>query len=320
MKSKLTFTQSVKEEICENDFTNLQYLDVLSGFIMTNATYVEEEDKRKIVLATENAKIAKLIFKALNQTFNVTPLFTYQKKMKLDKCVVYHITISDKIDEILSYLELVDEEGYPTYPRAILDDTEKIRAFLSGVFLASGSVNSPNSSNYHLQMVVPSPDDAKYIIKLTNKFKNDKSMDFKSLSRRNKGVVYLKKADQIACFLAVAYASNSMMEFEDARIRKDFINSDNRYQICVTANYQKTLAKSTEQINDINIIEKKYGLIHLNEKEQLVAKARLNNPEAPLSEIALIVKNENPNISISKSGVNRIFTSFHDLAISLKRQ
>ena len=78
---KNTFTQEVKEEICNNDFTNLQFLSVLSSFILINGDFKEENDERKIVLSTENAKIAKLIYKALNQTFGISPSFTYTKKM-----------------------------------------------------------------------------------------------------------------------------------------------------------------------------------------------------------------------------------------------
>ena len=75
---------------------------------------------------------------------------------------------------------------------------------------------------------------------MLNRFRNEKNMDSKMIARRNKFVVYIKKADQIANFLAVVNASSSMLQFENVRIEKDFINSDNRYQICYNANYQKT--------------------------------------------------------------------------------
>ncbi len=309
---KSTFTQTVKDEICENDFTNLQYLSVLSAFIMINASF-STEDERKILLSTENAKIAKLIFKALKQTFSVTPIFTYSKKMKLDKCVVYHITIKEKIDEIMTYLELIDDEGYEVYPYNIISEVDELRAFIAGLFLASGSVNSPTSDNYHLQITVNSEETAKYIVKQLNRFRNEKSMDFKYVKSRNKYIVYLKKADQIANFLAVVYANESMMDFENERIQKDFINSDNRYQICLNANYQKTIAKSNEQIKDIEMIEKHFSMCYLSEKEQLIAKARKEYNEAPLSELSLILKKEY-GITISKSGLSRAFNNIHDLA------
>lgn len=316
---KSTFTQDVKEEICSVEFTNLQYLGLLSSFIMINGDFVDEENEQKIILSTENAKIAGLLYKALNQTFGIAPLFNFTKKMKLDKGTVYHVTIKDKVQEITSYLQLCDEEGYPTFPDELIQEKDVLRAFISGAFLASGSVNSPTSDNYHLQIVVNDEESAKYLIKLLNRFRNDKNMDFKYISRRSKYVVYLKKADQIANFLAVSYANVAMMDFENVRIQKDFINSDNRYQICFNANYEKTIAKAKEQIEDIKLIEEKNELIHLKEKDRIIARIRLDNPEAPLSEIVNIAK-ENENINVSKSGVSRIFASFHDLAESLRRK
>lgn len=310
---KSTFTHTVKDEICENDFTNLQYLSVLSAFIMINASFVDDEEGRKILLSTENAKIAKLIFKALKQTFFVTPIFTYSKKMKLDKCVVYHITIKEKIDEIMTYLELMDEEGYETYPYNIIAEVDELRGFIAGLFLASGSVNSPMSDNYHLQITVNTEETAKFVVKLLNRFRNEKSMDFKYVKSRNKYIVYLKKADQIANFLAVVYANGAMMDFENERIQKDFINSDNRYQICLNANYQKTIAKANEQIKDIEMIEKYFSMCYLSEKEQVIAKVRKEYVEAPLSELSLILSKEY-GITISKSGLSRAFNNIHDLA------
>ena len=192
-----------------------------------------------------------------------------------------------------------------------------LRSFLAGVFLASGSVNSPSGDNYHLQMVVDTEQDAKFVIKLLNRFRNEKNMDSKMIARRKKYVVYIKKADQIANFLAVVNASSSMLQFENVRIEKDFINSDNRYQICYNANYQKTLEKATKQIKDIKIIEEKLGLKMLTEKEQLVAKIRLENADIPLSQISDILLDEY-QIKISKSSVNRIFDSLHLIAERLE--
>ncbi len=242
----------------------IKYLQLGESFILSDA---------------QLRQIAKLIYQALTRTFSITPKFTYSRKMKLDKCVVYNITIKEKIDEILDVLELVDEEGYQIFPQNIIADGENLRAFIASLFLASGSVNSPSSDNYHLQMVV-----------------ND------DIARRKKYVVYLKKADQISNFLAVVYANVNMMNFESARIDKDYINSDNRWQICFNANFQKTLAKANEQIEDIKIIE-----------------ARMENQEAPLSELVSIIQEKN-GLSISKSGLSRIFTNLHDLANKLRRE
>ena len=309
-----SFTQNVKEEITQYEHTKEDYLPLLSGFVKTNGVISISQRNLKLSLQTENSKIAKLIYKAFISVFGITPQFSYSKKMKLDKCVVYHLHITSGVEEILRTLQITDGLE-KIWPKEILED-DGIRFYVSGVFLASGSVNPPTSSNYHLQMVVTDEDDAKFLIKILNRFKNERNMDFKYIARRNKFVVYLKKADQITTFLALVNASISMMDFESSRIEKDYINSENRYQICFNANFQKTLQKAQEQIEDIKVIDAKLGLIHLNEKEQKLALARLKNPEAPLSTLVEILMEK--DIKISKSGASRIFTKFHDLAISLK--
>lgn len=311
-----SFTQMVKEEITALEYTNEEYLPLLSGFIKTNGTLSISSKTLLLSLQTENAKVAKLIYQALVSVFKVSPQFSYSRKMKLDKGVVYHLSIHEKVDEILATLQIANEVE-ALIPKDIIEK-EGARYYICGIFLASGSVNAPNSNNYHLQMIVSTEEEAKFIVRILNRFKNEKSMDFKYISRRNKYVVYLKKADQITVFLALINASYSMLEFENARIEKDYINSENRYQICYNANFQKTIKKANEQINDIKIIDKKYGLIHLTEKEQKLALARLDNPEAPLSSLVDMLKEK--NIEISKSGASRIFSKFHDLAISLRNK
>ena len=235
--------------------------------------------------------------------------------MNLDKCVVYHIKVVSCIEPMLEQLELYREREEIVPHDIILDNG--LRTFIAGVFLASGSVNSPTGDNYHLQMVVDTEQDAKFVIKLLNRFRNEKNMDSKMIARRKKYVVYIKKADQIANFLAAVNASSSMLQFENVRIEKDFLNSDNRYQICYNANYQKTLEKANEQINDINIIEEKLGIKNLTEKEQAIAKIRLENIDIPLSQISDILLSDY-QIKMSKSSVNRVFNSLHEMAKRLQ--
>ena len=78
-----SFTQTVKDEICSLEYTDAQLLGLLSGFIMTNGRV--DFDNDVISLSTESSKIAKLIYKSINHLFNISPIFTYSKKMKLDK-------------------------------------------------------------------------------------------------------------------------------------------------------------------------------------------------------------------------------------------
>ena len=315
MEKKLTFTTEVKEEICSHEFTNKELLAILSGFCKVNGILTLSSNGMALNLKTENSKIAKMIYTTFKSLFDVTPNYTYSKKMKFDKGSVFHINIVEKTNEILETLELM-KDGMPSYPQNIVKE-EGLRYFIIGAFLASGSVNSPSSKNYHLQMVVFSEEDSKYFLKLLNRFRNEKSMDFKSISRRNRYVLYLKKGDQIATFLSIIYSHECLMNFENVRIEKDFINSDNRIQVCYTANYKKSLIKGEEQCKEINFLIEKNLLISLSDKVQMICHIRLENPDASLNQIKEILL-ETYNINLTKSGVNHIFNKVHEKYIEVK--
>lgn len=61
-------------------------------------------------------------------------------------------------------------------------------SYLRGAFLAKGSLNDPNKSNYHLEIVCQNEDEANLI----NSLLEDFSLDPKIINRPKGYVVYLK--------------------------------------------------------------------------------------------------------------------------------
>ena len=70
------------------------------------------------------------------------------------------------------------------------------RAYLAGAFLSCGSVNNPETSNYHLEMSFNEEEFAQFIADLINRFE----LNAKIIKRRNKYVVYLKSSEKIGDF------------------------------------------------------------------------------------------------------------------------
>lgn len=96
--------------------------------------------------------------------------FRVSRKMKLKKNNVYMLMVS-KAREILEDLHLMEGIGLQSIPDAVLLKTdEQKRAYLAGVFLACGSVNNPDTSNYHLEMNVNEEDYALFIEELMNHY------------------------------------------------------------------------------------------------------------------------------------------------------
>ena len=68
-------------------------------------------------------------------------------------------------------LQILTDSGLRYTPSVKMVRSEKMaRAYLQGCFLASGSINSPKSSNYHLEMSSQEKDLALSVQKLMQRF------------------------------------------------------------------------------------------------------------------------------------------------------
>ena len=196
----------------------------------------------------------------------------------------------------------------------LLKTDDERRAYLAGVFLASGSVNNPDTSNYHLEMSVNEEDYAHFIEELMNQYE----LNAKVIKRRNKYVIYLKSAEKIGDFLRAIGASQSVMDFEMTRIDRSMANTVNRWNNCDIANEVKAMSASTAQIEDIAYVMDKAGLEILDAKTQKVALLRLENRELTLNELAEVYFEETGE-TISKSGLHHRFQKIKNEALKLKQ-
>ena len=209
----------------------------------------------------------------------------------------------------------MDGLGFPEVPSdAIINTPDTKRAYLAGMFLASGSVNNPDTSNYHLEMSADSKQQAYYIQQLMNEYE----LNAKVIKRRSKYVIYLKSAEKIGDFLRAIGASNSVMEFETTRIDRSMANTVNRWNNCDIANEMKAMSASQKQIDDIAYVIDKAGIEILDSKTQIVAKIRLANPELTLSELTDVYFDETGQ-TISKSGLHHRFKKISDEAERLRQ-
>ena len=123
--------------------------------------------------------------------------FSYTRGINFHKRVQYHVLVDDP-DYILGDLEVDFFSG--KIPVNMVKGDELASNYLIGSFLASGSVNSPTSSNYHLEIAVNDEQYARWLMHLFNKVQNG-HFEAKMAQRRKQWIVYIKKGDQIADFL-----------------------------------------------------------------------------------------------------------------------
>ena len=111
----MSFTTTIKEEISRIDNTKSESISELSGFLRNNG----ECDDNLIELVTENATVAKRIYKLIKDIYDVTSTIETKKNSNFSKNNLYLIDIEEKVNFILEDLSVIDNNGniLPLSPR-----------------------------------------------------------------------------------------------------------------------------------------------------------------------------------------------------------
>ena len=293
----MSYASEVKKELTtlEVHFGNAKA--ELMALIRMNGSLGLSNHRFILNVQTENPATARRIYSLLKQFYDVESELLVRRKMKLKKNNLYIVRLNKGSDYVLKDLDILD--GFQlkeTVPLDFLDDDAKVRSYLRGAFLATGSVNNPETSSYHLEIYSLYEDHNQTICEMMNRY----GLNARTSKRRSGYITYLKEAEKIADFLSLIGATSSMLKFEDIRIMRDMRNSVNRIVNCENANFNKVADAANRQIESIKYLDKKIGLNNLPVKLQEIAIARMAHPEVSLKELGELV----PGGPISKSGVN----------------
>ncbi len=319
MKDKESFTRKVKEELCglTDTFSKEETISLLYAFLSTNGT-ISIGGNNNVSFKTEIANVIKFIYKLIKEYFPyVETSFSFVKQMKLYKATEFKLNIIEGGEEFLNELQF--DILSTKIPAEIQNSEEKIRSFMTGLFLGTGSCNSPETSNYHLEFSVRDEGHAKAILKMMNKIKSAR-FDFKPINRRNRTVLYLKRSDLISMFLAYINANDCCIEFENIRVDRDFSNSANRLLNCDVYNYNKSINKSKEILEDIQTIENALGGLQVisNEKVRELCILKKENPEASYDDLASLLT-EKLEKNVSKSNISHLIRKIKQMAEDYRR-
>ncbi len=308
----LSFTMNVKNELSLQDNERNMEMIELSAFIRNNGKY----EDNKIVLSTENNKVAKHIYILIKKMFNVVANII-DKNNSFNRSRLLLIEINQKVDNILKDLYVLSEDNkyLSNVPDFFVDNEDDKRAYLRGVFLATGSVNDPKTSRYHLEFFINDYEEAKYISSLLNEF----YLNSKIIKKEKKYMVYVKEAEKIGDFLRVINAPQAVMYYEDIRIYRDHKNMTNRLNNMEQANIERIINTCNEQIEDIHLILDTLGEQFLDEKTLEAATYRLKYPESSLQELSDIMEYETDK-PITKSGLNHRFRKIKEIANRIRSE
>ena len=234
-----------------------------------------------IRIITESRDFAYILPKLFKKAFNLS--FDNYPSMESPGKLIFQIWDPEKIDCIMDSFGF-DRWGtvslHVNFP-VVEEDCCK-GAFLRGAFLAGGSVTDPGKG-YHLEMAT-----THHSVARETDFLIREAMGFppKTASRGGTQVLYLKHSEQISDFLAYLGASVAAMGIMETRLEKELNNKVNRRCNCDDANLSKVVEAAMEQIAAIHTLKERGMLEHLPAKLQQAAKAREENPEAALTDLA----------------------------------
>ncbi|XMB71497.1 DNA-binding protein WhiA [Mycoplasmatota bacterium WC30] len=298
-----TELQSLKQLDCCNK-AELSALLHIGGSIEKNSLGLS------LVFQTTNNAVVRRFMILLKSLYDIEITLIKKQTNKLRKHDIFILKIADKINYILSDLSLINESAifFQDVEERIIENECCKKAYLRGAFLATGSINSPETSAYHLEIQAFSIVQANVLKDIANNF----YLNAKVAKNKRGYIAYIKEAEKIADFLRVIGASNSLFDFEDSRIKRDFKNSINRVINCDIANEKKAMMAAINQLKHIEIVERRYK-DNLSKSMSEAIFLRKKYPESSLLELSY-ASLEYYDKQISKSALNHRFRAIKDLA------
>ena len=178
---RMSFTSKIKTEISNDIYSLSENMAELSGIL--NISVKIEDNKFEIY--TENASVAKRIYKLLKEIYHIDIKMDTGEVNTLRGNKLIVLIVADKVDLILNDLCIIKNNERIYVPSLYLvDDIRDKQSYLRGVFLMCGSINDPKTSRYHCEFVISNYNTAEYVNNLLNE------MHFKSkLIKRDKNYI-----------------------------------------------------------------------------------------------------------------------------------
>ena len=309
----MSFTTEIKQEIANNKMKKCCAKAELSALIHLTSSISISNKKFNLLIRTENPTTAKRIVELLKKLYKVNTGLSVAKKSNLKKNNIYRIEIDEKVKEILKDLGILGKRGIASTPSSLIVRNQCCQhAYLSGCFLAYGTCNSPRTNNYHFEISAGEKKLAEFIKKIFSK----QNIDVKIAKRRNRYIVYIKKAERIEDALKLIGSNDSLISFINNRMTRDLKTNYNRIENCTTANIAKSLKAADKQVKKLKKIKKANMEEKLESKLKEVYDLRMKYPESSLLELCMEY-NKTYGISISKSGIKHRLNKLEEYAEGL---
>lgn len=307
----MSFCTETKNELSRIILNNIYSKEAkLYAYIQNiGAISIKGKGKVNLFLETEEASIARRIYKLFKDVFNINTQIIIKKNPLGKKSTSYNITIPeyDQTSIILDYFDIIDFSLNPAKTEEdifcrISKDT--LKDYFRAVFLSCGYISDP-AKNYQLEFVLKDDVYANILLSLAKTL----NIILKYSKRKEKHIVYTKDSEIIISFLGIIGAHSSVLKIENTKVIKEVRNNANRRTNCDTANMDKTIETSQRHMDIINKIRKYGSLNDLSDDLKELIILREQFPLASLKELG-----EMSTPIVSRSVINNRFKKLEKIA------
>ena len=312
----MTFSSKIKDELSRTEIIDKDSAQAEIAALVRTTGYISLKgfSKMEIEFSTENAAVARRIFKLLKVAYDISTQVSVEKTNRLKKHNNYIIKIEDKlVKKFLLDTGIANKENFSIMefdygvPKNLTRNDLCKRAYIKGSFMGGDSISDPEKS-YHAEFVSNREEQSVGIRSLLEGY----GIIGKTIFRKNYFVTYVKESEQISDLLALVGAHKAVLDFENVRAVKETRNQINRVINCETANLDKIVDTSMRQINSIKILKKHKAINKLPDHLKELAYLRLKHSNASLKELGQML-----NPPLGKSGVNHRLRKIEEIAKDL---
>lgn len=309
----MSFALTVKEELCNvaNEETLDDFVE-LEAMLRFGSEVSMSNRGLKLSFSSTSLSILRHFLALLKKFYAVKTQMESRVIKQFEQKTTYTLYLEEDADIICESFNLLTNNKHSK--EEILSKENAIKAYLRGAFICKGSVNNPNSGNYHLEIKSTDEEEIVFIQRLMNTFE----MNAKICKRRNHLLVYIKDINLICDMLRIMGATNTVYEIESEVIKREVSHSISRNLNCELANETKSFQASKEQMKYIHYLEHNYPLDRLDPKLLLIMKVRKEHLEYSFNELLDVLKDEYGEV-MTKSGLNHRFRKLKQIAVEYQK-
>lgn len=286
----MSFASEVRQELCALEQADCCRHAAIYGLLLFGHHFSD----RMILFQTEREKTA---YYAAELLAAETGIFAEIRSPLKRGGRIYSVTVPEEAcaEVLRCFGHRVDEPNRRIHTENLRGDCCSA-AFLRGVFLACGTISDP-LKQYHFEFSVSR-------VHLFRELKTFVAqlpigVHFGTAERKNTHILYCKASEEITDLLTYLGAVNASMKLMQVKMLKEVRNTANRLRNLDTANIDKTVSASAQQLAAIRKLHESGRMKTLPEQLRELAQLREENPEMSLRELG-----ERLSVPLSRSGVN----------------